>query len=212
MFKEANNTRTSSSSDKCDRFEMTVIRWSENWQVMRELIIKQFGIDESIMPPVLFSPDGAGAACAPGQPDPTALLTKLSDTQEESLGHRRGVAFSQAHGLLTYESAGRGDGATVSVGERPRLKSSMKFAGPTPPLHVVPSPTDAPNHQPHPFTLARTWKVARSPRHRRLLTGHSKDGAELLSKQLQDVILAIISAFVDAYAPIALRHRKLAVH
>ena len=206
---------------KCSKFNETVAKWSENWPVMRSRVMELFHLDEAVMPPcpnAAPSPSrnrrgsrpssleaSPSASCAPPN---TKWMSNVNSATLPSRDHHvsgsadaaDGVRFQLSRTSCATSSSWRDEGtchrdcalvgasldslATHACEEDGRNASQMHSRSST-------------------AALLRSWNVLQreTKHHRTCLARNQSSHTDRLHKQMQDVVLAIISAYVAAYVP-----------
>lgn len=192
-------SRSTTLTMKCASFEKNVIRWCQNWPAVREQMISYFDLDEAIMPPSALPVDddrtrpAAGAMLAGAHSSASLPGNRMRGSWTAS-DTRRGVAFAPDNTL-----GSRSD--LLVSGQRTKPKSALK-----PALAMAEGESEHPSWAQatgSPSGLSRSWKLQRAT-HRRGgigVSGHlGMSTVELLGKQLREVIVSIIAAFIDSCA------------
>lgn len=203
---------------KYRKFNEMVAKWSGNWSSMRSRVMELFNFDDNVMPPgpsMGSRPGDAHGLESSGQAGSCAFTRKSAS--EACAGSCSGVDCVARRGIDSNESATTADSSTgmACPRARPETRASLKLDAPCrqqaelAALAAAPStPTGTDGEAfaielgSHASTAAlnRSWNILeRDAKHGRTCMARNETSrTDRLHKQMQDVVVAIISAYVAA--------------
>jgi hypothetical protein len=216
--------------DKYTKFLSNILRWTNNWPAMREVLLEQLGISEDLMPPVALE---SVVACSLQE---TQRRARLCVSQHENMEQACNTKFvhpdastgnpdgglipasdKDANGTLEHaiqvsnsndqarkRSVAFAASASQRLASSPQDKSQLSAQGsaPKPALKTFVyrslsvEERSTPQHTANAF---RSWSISEKSDRQMPLRSESLR-KPMRHQHIQNVILAIMSAFIEPYA------------